>query len=98
MIADLGNRNVFVNFTRSDRATLEKQQRLQEVLRGISQLFKRLHVCWRTAAEGTAGMDVAELEALVPYKEHSPLGDRDLRGELEKKRGNTVGVVHVCGC
>merc|ERR1719187_1859580 len=29
-----------------DRNTLEKQNRLQEVLKGIGMLFKRLRVCW----------------------------------------------------
>ncbi len=68
-----------------DRATMEKQQRLQEVLKGIAQLFKRLHVCYRTATEGTAGLDTSELELLIPYRDNS--ADHDLRSELEKKRG-----------
>ena len=70
----------------TDRATLEKQQRLQEVLRGINQLFKRLNVCWRTVSEGTSGMDPAEVEALIPYRDQHQ-GGTDLRAELEKKRG-----------
>ena len=74
----------------TDRATLEKQQRLNEVLKGITQLFKRLHVCWDKAQEHTAGgsMELTNIEALVPLKDgqqHLP----DVRGELEKKRGDS---------
>ena len=32
-----------------DRAIIEKQQRLQEVLKGITHLFKRLNFCWTKA-------------------------------------------------
>ena len=72
----------------TDRATLEKQQRLNEVLKGITQLFKRLHVCWDKAQEHSAGdsMELTNIEALVPLKDgpHQP----DVRGELEKRRGD----------
>ena len=30
----------------ADAVAIERQTRLQEVLKGISSLFKRLHVCW----------------------------------------------------
>ena len=70
----------------SDRSTLEKQQRLQEVLKGITQLFKRLHVCWDKAQENTGGMEYTNIEALIPLKDQ-PGQSRDLKTELEKKRG-----------
>ena len=69
-----------------DRNTLEKQQRLQEVLKGITQLFKRLHVCWDKAQENTGGMEYTNIEALLPLK-NQQAGQRDLKTELEKKRG-----------
>ncbi len=85
-----------------DRQTLEKKQRLQEVLRGISQLFKRLHLSWEKVSEATASMETTDLEALIPLRgEPQPLyfgGEpgRDLRTELEKKRGNfRFDDVHV---
>ena len=76
----------------TDRATLEKQQRLNEVLKGITQLFKRLHVCWDKAQEHTTGdgngsMELTNIEALVPLKDGTHLPD--VRGELEKRRGDT---------
>ena len=44
-----------------DRATLEKQQRLQEVLKGITQLFKRLTLCYERAQEQTGGMEYTQV-------------------------------------
>ena len=79
----------------TDRATLEKQQRLNEVLKGITQLFKRLHVCWdkaqeHTTGEGNGSMEHTNIEALVPLKDGSHLPD--VRGELEKRRGDAYRV------
>ena len=84
----------------TDRATLEKQQRLNEVLKGITQLFKRLHVCWDKAQEHSASgatgdssgssMELTDIEALVPLKDGPPQnGLPDVRGELEKRRGDS---------
>ena len=71
---------------------MEKQQRLNEVLKGITQLFKRLHVCWDKAQEHTTGMpEHGQIELLVPFRDEASSGSshhaRDLRTELEKKRG-----------
>ncbi len=44
-----------------DRSTLEKQQRLQEVLKGITMLFKRLHLCYERAQEQTGGMEYTQV-------------------------------------
>jgi mediator of RNA polymerase II transcription subunit 30 len=70
-----------------DKLNLEKQQRLAEVLRGITHLFKRLTFCWNKAQEhGMGGMEYAQLENLIPLKDdHRP--DGGMRLELEKKRG-----------
>jgi len=68
-----------------DRGTLEKQNRLQEVLKGIGMLFKRLRVCWDKCQENTAGMEFIAIESLVPVKDD--MGDSG-RTELEKKRGD----------
>merc|ERR1719322_889350 len=84
----------------TDRATLEKQQRLNEVLKGIARLFKRLHVCWDKAQEHSASgatgdssgssMELTDIEALVPLKDGPPQnGLPDVRGELEKRRGDS---------
>merc|ERR1719369_1545284 len=67
-----------------DRNTLEKQNRLQEVLKGIGMLFKRLRVCWDKCQENTAGMEFIAIESLVPVKDDIDSG----RTELEKKRGD----------
>merc|ERR1719318_788325 len=40
-----------------DKSTMEKQTRLQDVLKGIGMLFKRLRVCWDKCQENTGGMD-----------------------------------------
>uniref|UniRef100_A0A0K2UB68 Mediator of RNA polymerase II transcription subunit 30 n=1 Tax=Lepeophtheirus salmonis TaxID=72036 RepID=A0A0K2UB68_LEPSM len=72
------------NFQDRDRQTLEKQQRLQEVLKGIVQLFKRLKVCWEKCQENTLGMEYTQMEALIPIKD-----ERDIKAELEKKRGES---------
>ena len=71
-----------------DKLNLEKQQRLAEVLRGITHLFKRLTFCWNKAQEhGMGGMEYAQLESLIPLKDdHRLLGD-GMKLELEKKRG-----------
>merc|ERR1719273_1330907 len=71
-----------------DKLNLKKQQRLAEVLRGITHLFKRLTFCWNKAQEhGMGGMEYAQLESLIPLKEdHRLLGD-GMKLELEKKRG-----------
>merc|ERR1719342_2072511 len=46
-----------------DQNNLEKQNRLNEVLKGIGMLFKRLRVCWEKGQENEAGTDGrAELE------------------------------------
>merc|ERR1719273_3083610 len=71
-----------------DKINLEKQQRLQEVLRGITHLFKRLTFCWNKAQEhGLGGMEYAQLESLVPLKDDHRPGD-GVKLELEKKRGD----------
>merc|ERR1719203_2570362 len=67
-----------------DRGTLEKQNRLQEVLKGINLLFKRLRVCWDKCQDNTAGMEFIAIESLVPVKDDLDSG----RTELEKKRGD----------
>lgn len=71
-----------------DKINLEKQQRLQEVLRGITHLFKRLTFCWNKAQEhGLGGMEYAQLESLIPLKDdYRPCDGMKL--ELEKKRGD----------
>ena len=70
-----------------DKLNLEKQQRLAEVLRGITHLFKRLTFCWNKAQEhGMGGMEYAQLESLIPLKDDHRPGD-GMRLELEKKRG-----------
>jgi len=73
-----------------DRQNFEKRQRLQEVLNGITFLFKRLNYCYTKVQEhtsdvdGDAGaMDYTNIESLIPLK-----GREDLRLELEKKRGD----------
>merc|ERR1719308_409098 len=66
-----------------DKSTLEKQTRLQDVLKGIGMLFKRLRVCWEKCQENTGGMDFMPIESLIPLKE-----DGEGRVELEKKRGD----------
>lgn len=73
-----------------DRQNFEKRQRLQEVLNGITFLFKRLNCCYTKVQEhtsdvdGDAGaMDYTNIESLIPLK-----GRDDLRLELEKKRGD----------
>merc|ERR1719402_588214 len=67
-----------------DSSTIEKQKRLQEVLKGIGMLFKRLRVCWDKCQENTAGMEFIAIESLVPVKDDIDSG----RSELEKKRGD----------
>jgi len=68
-----------------DKATLEKQTRLQDVLKGIGMLFKRLRVCWDKCQENTGGMDFLPIESLIPIKDDMDMG----RTELEKKRGDS---------
>eukprot|EP00095_Tigriopus_kingsejongensis_P005528 maker-scaffold282_size228295-snap-gene-1.26 protein:Tk05528 transcript:maker-scaffold282_size228295-snap-gene-1.26-mRNA-1 annotation:"mediator of rna polymerase ii transcription subunit 30-like isoform x1" len=71
-----------------DRATLEKQQRLQEVLKGIALLYKRLHVCWDKVNEYTVAMEYTNVEALIPLRDEKNQQQRDLRADLDKKRGD----------
>jgi len=73
-----------------DRQNFDKKHRLQEVLNGITVLFKRLNYCYTKVQEhtgdvdGDAGaMDYTNIESLIPLK-----GREDLRLELEKKRGD----------
>merc|ERR1719334_515086 len=66
-----------------DKSNQEKQNRLQDVLKGIGMLFKRLRVCWEKCQENTGGMDFLPIESLIPLKE-----DGEGRVELEKKRGD----------
>jgi len=68
-----------------DKSTLEKQTRLQDVLKGIGMLFKRLRVCWDKCQENTGGMDFLPIESLIPLKDDMDMG----RTELERKRGDT---------
>ena len=68
-----------------DQNNLEKQNRLNEVLKGIGMLFKRLRVCWDKCGENTAGLDFYPIESLIPMKEEP---QSDGRTELEKKRGD----------
>jgi len=68
-----------------DKSTLEKQNRLQDVLKGIGMLFKRLRVCWDKCQENTGGMDFLPIESLIPLKDDMDTG----KTELEKKRGET---------
>jgi len=67
---------------------------LQEVLKGITALFKRLHVCWDKALEGQQGAEgLASVEALIPYKdEGGQWQTRDAVAELEAKRGESYRV------
>merc|ERR1712156_1113396 len=60
----------------SDKELAIKKERLQDVLSGISQHFKRLRVCWDKAIDQTSGMEYTQLEPLIPLKD-----------EIEKKRG-----------
>ena len=69
-----------------DQNNLEKQNRLNEVLKGIGMLFKRLRVCWEKCQENTAGLDFYPIESLIPVKDEA---GTDGRAELEKKRGDT---------
>merc|ERR1719481_537722 len=64
-----------------DKSNQEKQNRLQDVLKGIGMLFKRLRVCWEKCQENTTGMDFMPIESLIP------LEDGEGRMDLEKKRG-----------
>merc|ERR1719273_1094428 len=67
-----------------DKSNQDKQSRLQDVLKGIGMLFKRLRVCWeKCQVENTGGMDFLPIESLIPLKE-----DGEGRVELEKKRGD----------
>merc|ERR1711973_523325 len=66
-----------------DKSNQDKQSRLQDVLKGIGMLFKRLRVCWEKCQENTGGMDFLPIESLIPLKE-----DGEGRVELEKKRGD----------
>lgn len=68
-----------------DKSTMEKQTRLQDVLKGIGMLFKRLRVCWDKCQENTGGMDFLPIESLIPLKDDMDMG----RTELEKKRGDS---------
>jgi hypothetical protein len=70
-----------------DHNSMERQQRLMEVLKGITQLFKRLHVCWDRSQDHTGGMEYASIEGFIPLKEEMAQPRRDIRMELEKKRG-----------
>lgn len=67
----------------NDRAILDKQKRLEEVLKGIGMLFKRLRVCWDKCQESTASIEHPPLHTLIPVKDESDNG----RSEIEKKRG-----------
>ena len=69
-----------------DQNNLEKQNRLNEVLKGIGMLFKRLRVCWEKCQENTAGLDFYPIESLIPVREET---QSDGRAELEKKRGES---------
>merc|ERR1719369_121200 len=71
-----------------DKSTMEKQNRLQDVLKGIGMLFKRLRVCWDKCQENTGGLDFLPIESLIPLKDDMDTG----RTELEKKRGETYKV------
>ena len=51
-----------------DKSNQEKQNRLQDVLKGIGMLFKRLRVCWEKCQENTGGMDFMPIESLIPLK------------------------------
>ena len=66
-----------------DKSNQEKQNRLQDVLKGIGMLFKRLRVCWEKCQENTGGMDFTPIESLLPLKEDGEAG----RVDVEKKRG-----------
>merc|ERR1719320_1016310 len=66
-----------------DKSNQDKQSRLQDVLKGIGMLFKRLRVCREKCQENTGGMDFLPIESLIPLKE-----DGEGRVELEKKRGD----------
>merc|ERR1719383_393195 len=48
-----------------DQQNLEKQKRLNDVLKGIGMLFKRLRVCWEKCQENTGGMDFIPIESLI---------------------------------
>jgi len=71
--------------TQNDRGITEKQNRLQEVLKGIGMLFKRLRVCWDKCEESTATIEHVPLINLIPVKDESD----SCRTDLEKKRGDT---------
>merc|ERR550532_1591490 len=54
-----------------DQNNLEKQNRLNEVLKGIGMLFKRLRVCWDKCGENTSGlvrrgMSIADETIIAP--------------------------------
>jgi len=66
----------------SDKELAIKKERLQDVLSGISQHFKRLRVCWDKAIDQTSGMEYTQLESLIPLKD-----EREMKNEIEKKRG-----------
>lgn len=90
-----GSQNMGMNFGTSfvtflvttsfftDKAALEKQQRLKDVLGGITAQFQRLRVCFEKANEQTANMvEYTQLESLIPLKD-----EREMKNEIEKKRG-----------
>lgn len=60
------------------------------MLKGIALLFKRLHLCWGKANEYTIGMEYTSVESLIPLKGENNLASRDVKSELEKKRGNVI--------
>eukprot|EP00093_Oithona_nana_P009142 09142.XXX_280148_281420_1 [CDS] Oithona nana genome sequencing. len=64
-----------------DKVYVEKQHRLNEVLGGITQHFKRLRVCWEKANEHTSGMEYTQLESLIPFKDDCE------EKSLEKRKG-----------
>ena len=60
--------NYSVGSTGPDKQTLEKQFRLNEVLKGITQLFKRLHLCYERAQDQTSGMEYTQVPNLPIQK------------------------------
>lgn len=69
-----------------DRASAEKQQRIMEVLKNTTLLFKRLHTCWEKSQEHHTGIEPIDTELLISFKEDG-LPSQKFRIDLEQKKG-----------
>merc|ERR1719427_432140 len=61
----------------------QNKSRIQEILKVIGVLMKRLRVCWEKSEENTCNIEHPPLINLIPLKDDSDPN----RSEIEKKRG-----------